>query len=89
MSVIVFCLPMIFVVKYFIKNLLCLTISMFRYSLFSAVSTVSPQSINPHLTAVTTLMLMSLKSTEGVTVSVLIPVSYINLNINSESIMPD
>uniref|UniRef100_A0AAR2J2V9 TOG domain-containing protein n=1 Tax=Pygocentrus nattereri TaxID=42514 RepID=A0AAR2J2V9_PYGNA len=39
------------------------------YSLFSAVSTVSPESLIPHLTAITTLMLMSLKSTEGVTVS--------------------
>ncbi|KAB5586574.1 hypothetical protein PHYPO_G00003290 [Pangasianodon hypophthalmus] len=37
------------------------------YSLFSAVSTVSPESIDPHLTAITTLMLLSLKSTEGVT----------------------
>ncbi|XP_072536395.1 importin-4 isoform X2 [Salminus brasiliensis] len=37
------------------------------YSLFSAVSTVSPQSLNPHLAAITTLLLLSLKSTEGVT----------------------
>ncbi|XP_017325180.1 importin-4 [Ictalurus punctatus] len=37
------------------------------YSLFSAVSTISPESINPHLTAITTLMVLSLKSTEGVT----------------------
>ncbi|KAF4087623.1 hypothetical protein AMELA_G00072670 [Ameiurus melas] len=37
------------------------------YSLFSAVSTVSPESIHPHLTAITTLMVLSLKSTEGVT----------------------
>ncbi|KAF7708017.1 importin-4 [Silurus meridionalis] len=36
------------------------------YSLFSAVSTISPESVDPHLTAVTTLMLMSLRSTEGV-----------------------
>ncbi|KAF5902711.1 importin-4, partial [Clarias magur] len=40
------------------------------YSLFSAVSTISPESIDPHLTAITTLMLMSLKSTEGVTAHV-------------------
>ncbi|KAI4900020.1 hypothetical protein NFI96_023285 [Prochilodus magdalenae] len=40
------------------------------YSLFSAVSTQSPESLNPHLTAITTLMLMSLKSTEGVTAHV-------------------
>lgn len=37
------------------------------YSLFSAVSTVSPQSLNPHLPAISTLLLLSLKSTEGVT----------------------
>uniref|UniRef100_A0A8C7HDE5 Importin 4 n=1 Tax=Oncorhynchus kisutch TaxID=8019 RepID=A0A8C7HDE5_ONCKI len=37
------------------------------YSLFSAVSTVSPDCLNPHLTAITTIMLLSLKSTEGVT----------------------
>ncbi|KAL7886745.1 hypothetical protein AOLI_G00044660 [Acnodon oligacanthus] len=40
------------------------------YSLFSAVSTVSPESLSPHLTGITTLMLMSLKSTEGVTAHV-------------------
>ncbi|XP_066539895.1 importin-4 isoform X2 [Hoplias malabaricus] len=40
------------------------------YSLFSAVSTVNPESLNPHLSTVTTLMLMSLKSTEGVTAHV-------------------
>uniref|UniRef100_A0A8C7NWN4 Importin 4 n=1 Tax=Oncorhynchus mykiss TaxID=8022 RepID=A0A8C7NWN4_ONCMY len=39
------------------------------YSLFSAVSTVSPDCLSPHLTAITTIMLLSLKSTEGVTVS--------------------
>ncbi|XP_030625358.1 importin-4 [Chanos chanos] len=37
------------------------------YSLFSAVSTVSPECLNPHLTAISTVMLLSLKSTEGVT----------------------
>ncbi|KAL2085480.1 hypothetical protein ACEWY4_018800 [Coilia grayii] len=37
------------------------------YSLFSAVSTVSPDCLVPHLTAISTVMLMSLKSTEGVT----------------------
>ncbi|KAG7335643.1 hypothetical protein KOW79_000336 [Hemibagrus wyckioides] len=37
------------------------------YSLFSAVSTISPESVDPHLSAITTLMLLSLKSTEGVT----------------------
>uniref|UniRef100_A0AAY4BCZ8 Importin N-terminal domain-containing protein n=1 Tax=Denticeps clupeoides TaxID=299321 RepID=A0AAY4BCZ8_9TELE len=36
------------------------------FSLFSAVSTVSPECLTPHLTAITTTMLMSLKSTEGV-----------------------
>uniref|UniRef100_A0A8C8LWJ7 Importin N-terminal domain-containing protein n=1 Tax=Oncorhynchus tshawytscha TaxID=74940 RepID=A0A8C8LWJ7_ONCTS len=35
--------------------------------LFSAVSTVSPDCLSPHLTAITTIMLLSLKSTEGVT----------------------
>lgn len=37
------------------------------YSLFSAVSTVSPECLTPHLSAITTIMLLSLKSTEGVT----------------------
>ncbi|KAJ8010569.1 hypothetical protein DPEC_G00076440 [Dallia pectoralis] len=37
------------------------------YGLFSAVSTVSPDCLKPHLTAITTIMLLSLKSTEGVT----------------------
>ncbi|XP_056594990.1 importin-4 [Triplophysa dalaica] len=36
------------------------------YSLFSAVSEVSPACLNPHLTSITTLMQLSLKSTEGV-----------------------
>ncbi|KAJ3611313.1 hypothetical protein NHX12_021329 [Muraenolepis orangiensis] len=36
------------------------------YSLYSAVSTVSPDCLTPHLTAITTVMLMGLKSTEGV-----------------------
>uniref|UniRef100_A0A3B3S1L4 Importin 4 n=1 Tax=Paramormyrops kingsleyae TaxID=1676925 RepID=A0A3B3S1L4_9TELE len=37
------------------------------YSLFSAVSTVSPESLTPHLSTITSVMLLSLKSTEGVT----------------------
>ncbi|XP_066578957.1 importin-4 [Amia ocellicauda] len=37
------------------------------YSLFSAVSTVCPECLTPHLSTITTLMLMSLRSTEGVT----------------------
>ncbi|KAJ8272903.1 hypothetical protein GJAV_G00094810 [Gymnothorax javanicus] len=37
------------------------------YSLFSAVSTVSPECLTPHLSAITTIMLLSLRSTEGVT----------------------
>lgn len=37
------------------------------YSLFSAVSDVSPDCLTPHLTSITTVMLLSLKSTEGVT----------------------
>uniref|UniRef100_A0A673VZ38 Importin 4 n=1 Tax=Salmo trutta TaxID=8032 RepID=A0A673VZ38_SALTR len=32
------------------------------YSLFSAVSTVSPDCLSPHLTAITTIMLLSLKT---------------------------
>ncbi|XP_010884099.1 importin-4 [Esox lucius] len=36
------------------------------YGLFSAVSTVSPGCLEPHLTAITTIMLLSLKSTEGI-----------------------
>ncbi|XP_067234291.1 importin-4 isoform X2 [Chanodichthys erythropterus] len=37
------------------------------YSLFSAVSDVSPDCLTPHLTSITTVMLLSLRSTEGVT----------------------
>uniref|UniRef100_A0A8C5FQN6 Importin 4 n=1 Tax=Gadus morhua TaxID=8049 RepID=A0A8C5FQN6_GADMO len=37
------------------------------YSLYSAVSTVSPDCLTPHLDSITTVMLMGLKSTEGVT----------------------
>ncbi|KAG9356003.1 hypothetical protein JZ751_000847 [Albula glossodonta] len=37
------------------------------YRLFSAVSTVSPECLTPHLPAITTVMLLCLKSTEGVT----------------------
>ncbi|CAL8321076.1 unnamed protein product [Boreogadus saida] len=37
------------------------------YSLYSAVSTVSPDCLTPHLNSITTVMLMGLKSTEGVT----------------------
>ncbi|KAG7266185.1 hypothetical protein CRUP_016961 [Coryphaenoides rupestris] len=36
------------------------------YSLYSAVSTVCPDCLTPHLTAITTVMLLGLKSTEGV-----------------------
>uniref|UniRef100_A0A673GLS6 Importin-4-like n=1 Tax=Sinocyclocheilus rhinocerous TaxID=307959 RepID=A0A673GLS6_9TELE len=39
------------------------------YSLFSAVSDVSPDCLAPHLTPITTVMLLSLRSTEGVMVS--------------------
>ncbi|XP_029003139.1 importin-4 isoform X2 [Betta splendens] len=37
------------------------------YSLYSAVSTVSPDCLTPHLTAITTVMLLALKSNEGIT----------------------
>ncbi|TWW71037.1 Importin-4 [Takifugu flavidus] len=37
------------------------------YSLYSAVSTVSPDCLTPHLTAITTIMLLALKSNEGIT----------------------
>ncbi|XP_034416059.1 importin-4 isoform X1 [Cyclopterus lumpus] len=37
------------------------------YTLFSAVSTVSPDCLTPHLTAITTIMLLTLKSNEGIT----------------------
>uniref|UniRef100_A0A3B4B858 TOG domain-containing protein n=1 Tax=Periophthalmus magnuspinnatus TaxID=409849 RepID=A0A3B4B858_9GOBI len=40
------------------------------YSLYSAVSTVSPESLTPHLTAITTVMVMALKSNEGITAHV-------------------
>lgn len=37
------------------------------YSLYSGVSTVSPDCLTPHLTAITTVMLLALKSNEGIT----------------------
>ncbi|KAM9712667.1 importin-4 [Menidia menidia] len=37
------------------------------YSLYSAVSTVSPECLAPHLPAITTVMLLALKSNEGIT----------------------
>lgn len=37
------------------------------YSLYSAVSTVSPECLTPHLTAITTVMQLALKSNEGIT----------------------
>nr|XP_046226676.1 importin-4 isoform X2 [Scatophagus argus] len=37
------------------------------YSLYSAVSTVSPDCLTPHLTSITTVMLLALKSNEGIT----------------------
>lgn len=37
------------------------------YSLYSAVSTICPESLSPHLTAITTVMVLALKSTEGIT----------------------
>lgn len=37
------------------------------YGLYSAVSTVSPECLTPHLTAITTVMLLALKSSEGIT----------------------
>uniref|UniRef100_A0AAX7VJ89 TOG domain-containing protein n=1 Tax=Astatotilapia calliptera TaxID=8154 RepID=A0AAX7VJ89_ASTCA len=37
------------------------------YSLYSAVSIVTPDCLTPHLTAITTVMLYALKSSEGVT----------------------
>ncbi|KAJ4925597.1 hypothetical protein JOQ06_018323 [Pogonophryne albipinna] len=40
------------------------------YSLYSAVSTVSPDCLTPHLPAITTIMLLALKSNEGITAHV-------------------
>ncbi|XP_054622268.1 importin-4 isoform X1 [Dunckerocampus dactyliophorus] len=37
------------------------------YSLYSAVSTVCPDCLTPHLTPITTIMLLALKSNEGIT----------------------
>lgn len=37
------------------------------YSLYSSVSTISPESLVPHLTAITTVMVHALKSNEGIT----------------------
>uniref|UniRef100_A0A1A7XB36 Importin 4 n=1 Tax=Iconisemion striatum TaxID=60296 RepID=A0A1A7XB36_9TELE len=36
------------------------------YSLYSAVSTVCPETLTPHLPAITTVMLLALKSNEGI-----------------------
>lgn len=47
-----------------------LCVSCFRYSLYSAVSTVNPDCLTPHLTAITTVMLLALKSNEGITVRI-------------------
>lgn len=40
------------------------------YSLYSSVSTVSPESLTPHLSAITTVMEHALKSNEGITAHV-------------------
>lgn len=40
------------------------------YSLYSSVSTISPESLTPHLNAITTVMLLALKSNEGITAHV-------------------
>ncbi|XP_072306686.1 importin-4 [Eucyclogobius newberryi] len=40
------------------------------YSLYSAVSTICPESLTPHLTAITTIMVLALKSDEGITAHV-------------------
>ncbi|XP_061660826.1 importin-4 isoform X2 [Syngnathoides biaculeatus] len=37
------------------------------YSLYSSLSTVSPDCLTPHLTPITTVMLLALKSNEGIT----------------------
>lgn len=37
------------------------------YSLYSAVSTICPECLTPHLTAITTIMVLALKSNEGIT----------------------
>lgn len=42
--------------------------SFIRYSLYSAVSTICPECLTPHLTAITTIMVLALKSNEGITV---------------------
>ncbi|XP_032408026.1 importin-4-like [Xiphophorus hellerii] len=39
----------------------------YTFCLYSAVSTVSPESLIPHLTAITTVMQLALKSNEGIT----------------------
>ncbi|KAK7881600.1 hypothetical protein WMY93_030009 [Mugilogobius chulae] len=40
------------------------------YSLYSAVSTISPESLTPHLEVITNVMLLALKSNEGITAHV-------------------
>ena len=58
------------IVYYSINNLYftSLCFPSIRYSLYSAVSTVSPDCLTPHLIAITTVMLLALKSNEGITV---------------------
>ncbi|CAL1596751.1 unnamed protein product [Knipowitschia caucasica] len=40
------------------------------YSLYSAVSMISPESLTPHLTNITTVMVLALKSNDGITAHV-------------------
>lgn len=43
-------------------------VNSFRYGLYSAVSTVNPDCLTPHLAAITEVMMRALKSSEGITV---------------------
>uniref|UniRef100_A0A4W6EFC5 Importin 4 n=1 Tax=Lates calcarifer TaxID=8187 RepID=A0A4W6EFC5_LATCA len=54
------------------------------YSLYSAVSTVSPDCLTPHLTAITTVMLLALKSNEGITVGNIYDKTFVLLDDDDE-----
>ncbi|KAM9333183.1 importin-4 [Pholidichthys leucotaenia] len=54
------------------------------YSLYSAVSTVDPDSLTPYLTPITTIMLLALKSTEGITAHVEEDKTYLLLDEEEE-----
>ncbi|KAL6098020.1 ipo4 [Pungitius sinensis] len=59
------------------------------YSLYSAVSTVSPDCLTPHLTAITTVMLLALRSSEGITAHVEEDKTFVLLDEDDNDSDPD